>query len=253
MKIKKNQFKGYVKHIVREAIEEAGEQIPKGKLAQLNPNFATGGKDKKLSAPTGKLPSPIRKTNEAGLTSENGEEHGYDEKEEVLLIKVMKLIADKLDAMHQEHELTPVQGMDEPIGGEPVGEPEEPSEEPSPFGSDDREVPIEPENPEGGEEEPSENPFGKSEDEPETDEPKDDDDVPDVNENHKVQARSYMTSDDTSNDPKNVRDPEVPMAEAKKTKGKEGKFKSFPVCNHSKYTLRDDGGYKCSNCGKKRM
>lgn len=93
---------------------------------------------------------------EAGLTSENG---GYDENEEIMLIKVMALIAKKLEAMHAGEGASPVGEPEEEPSAPPFGGEEEPSEEPS-------------EEPEGG------NPFGK-EDEPseepeEPSEPEDD-------------------------------------------------------------------------------
>jgi hypothetical protein len=258
---------------------------------------------------------------EAGLTSETSPEgveggEGYDEKEEILLIKVMALIAKKLEAMHAGMEGGDAQiGMDvgtEEPEGEPSGEPsappfgggeEEPSEEPSapPFGGGEEEPSEEPSEPEEKPEpeepsEPKEKPEKKDKKEKPVDEasfkqvaprsatdakedkarriqtePKvnetatgmkmgpqyktvaprqarvtSDDQArtiqfdPEMTENHKVQVRSYKTSDDMDNKPKNVRDPEVPMSETK------------TACRHSHYTRRDDGGYECSNCGKLR-
>jgi hypothetical protein len=220
---------------------------------------------------------------EAGLTSEDpsGEEHAYDEQEEIMLIKVMALIAKKLEAMHAGEASAEV-----PVGMAVGGE-EEPSEEPSapPFGGGEEE-PEEPSEPEG-EEEPEEKPEPE-----EPSEPKDDDDggekeetpvkeasykqvapraatdakedkarriqtVPKVNEtavkmkmgpqyktvaprqarvtsddqartiqfdpkmteaqkkvkeNHRVQARSYVTVKDNPNDPNVMRDPENPQS-----------------------------------------
>ena len=106
---------------------------------------------------------------EAGLTSETGGE-GYDEKEEIMLIKVMALIAQKLEAMHAgqpgaEEVPTAIGGTGEeepsapPFGGGEE-EPEEPSDEPSapPFGGGEKE-PAEPEH----EEEPKDEKPEKSE------------------------------------------------------------------------------------------
>ena len=91
---------------------------------------------------------------EAGLTSETGGE-GYDEQEEIMLIKVMALIAKKLEAMHAGMPGSgPTDGPDAiTVGGGEGGE--EPSE--PPFGGGE----------EGGEEEPSAPPFGGGEEEPE--------------------------------------------------------------------------------------
>jgi hypothetical protein len=106
---------------------------------------------------------------EAGLTSETGGE-GYDEKEEIMLIKVMALIAQKLEAMHAgqsgaEEVPTAIGGTGEeepsapPFGGGEE-EPEEPSEEPSapPFGGGEKEEPSEPEHEEEPKDEKPEKP-----------------------------------------------------------------------------------------------
>ena len=89
---------------------------------------------------------------------EGGEEHEYDEREEIMLIKVMALITKKLEAMHAGMQADQPKGVAVDMRGEPeISEPsEEPSEAP-PFG--------------GGEEEPSEEPseappFGGGEEEP---------------------------------------------------------------------------------------
>lgn len=93
-----------------------------------------------------------------GSAKENGEEGegGYDEREEILLIKVMELIAKKLSAMHSGQALVPKTGGEEPA--------EEPAEAP-PFGGGEKEE--EPETEEEPEEEPEEKPkappFGKKE------------------------------------------------------------------------------------------
>lgn len=74
--------------------EGKGEQIPKGKLAHLNPKIADDGANKKLNKGTSSLPSPIKKANEAGALSE------YSEDEEIRLIKGLHLITKKLLDMH---------------------------------------------------------------------------------------------------------------------------------------------------------
>jgi hypothetical protein len=287
MVIKKSQLKSLIKTVVREAIAERGgllnenippvqkPGIPQGSLAKLNPQIAAPSKPQKMGVPSGKLPPPIKRVKEAGLTSEDGA--SYDEHEEVLLIKVMKLIADKLSAMHGETELVPKeQPTDEPeFQGADDAAPtdmadEEPSEEPAPFGGDDTEGGDDVTEPDFGntEEEPEAEP--ETEEEPEEEKPEIDEAAykvvahraatdakenkalriqtepkvneasfkkmakkaytdakedkarriqtePDVNE-AKVQKRSYVTAKDNPADPKNVRDPEVPMSEAKKRK-----------------------------------
>jgi hypothetical protein len=133
-------------------------QIPGGKLAHLNPGIVKGGK--KTQFVKGRLPSPIKKANEASeevsieATAEIPEmpempevppftandEHGYDEAEEIMLIKVMKKCAEKLEAMHRnapeaevEPEVEPDDTTEEPLDPslfddlqtEPDGESEE--------------------------------------------------------------------------------------------------------------------------------
>lgn len=63
-------------------------EIPKGQLSKFNPSIVKKSDDRKMKLP------------EAGLTSEEGSDHDYDEAEEVKLIKVMRHIADKLEKMH---------------------------------------------------------------------------------------------------------------------------------------------------------
>ena len=148
---------------------------------------------------------------EAGLTSEEdaigGEEHPYDEREEIKLIKVMKLAADKLEAMHKG-----MPGAEEPC-------------EPAPFGGE--EEPCEPVDGDEDSEEPSSDPFSSADDDndEEENEPKfekipkkkkgkKEEDPTEFTKKlakeYKVQKRSYRTSDDTSYDPKNIVDPEIP-------------------------------------------
>ena len=222
---------------------------------------------------------------EAGMTSETG--GGYDEKEEVMLIKVMALIAKKLEAMHAGQPGSgPTDGPEAvTVGGEEGGE--EPSA--PPFGGGEEE-PNEPEHEEEPEEkpepeepaEPKEKPEKKKKEPPikevsaktqtqgyrvapnpstltqKTDDeklkPKDprltetsktgmkmgpqyktvaprqarvtsDDQARTIQfdpkmteakkkmkENHRVQARSYVTAKDNPNDPNVMRDPENPYS-----------------------------------------
>ena len=108
---------------------------------------------------TSEQPSECGGMEEVGVTSENG---GYDENEEIMLIKVMALIAKKLEAMHAGEGASPEEEPSAPpIGGEeePTEEPtEEPSEKPeggNPFGKEDEpsEEPEEPSEPENDEKE----------------------------------------------------------------------------------------------------
>ena len=168
-------------------------------------------------------PKPKSGMDEMGLTSELdstktecepcvepcGGEGQYDEREEIKLIKVMKLAAEKLEAMHQG-----MPGDEEPVelpsDAEFAAAEEDPSNE-SPF--EEPEVSVDVEEPETSEEEPSDEP---SDDEPpfKKKEKKEEDPTEFTKklakENHKVQKRSYRTSNDTPSDPKNLRDPNVP-------------------------------------------
>ena len=176
------------------------------------------------------------KVNEMGLTSglkpdetecePCGEEGQYDEHEEIKLIKVVRLAADKLEAMHkgmsgdEKPESFPPEADDD----QPTTEPEEPSGE-SPFGTQDEPFSdIE----EPSEEEPSFKDVAKDKLEEPSDEPKEapfkkkkekkdkkEEDPTEftkklAKENHKVQKRSYVTSNDNPVNPKNLRDPNVP-------------------------------------------
>lgn len=144
-----------------------GQQPPDSEtlLGIVQKHMASGGASEQ--------PSEFGGMEEAGMTSENG---GYDENEEIMLIKVMALIAKKLEAMHAGEGASPV--------GEPTEEPaEEPTEEPS-------------EEPEGG------NPFGKEDEpseEPEEPEDDDDDDEPPIKEGSaKTQTSAYKVAPNPS-------------------------------------------------------
>lgn len=140
-----------------------GKPDPEHLLGLVQKHMGTGG-----SAPQDECGG----MEEAGLTSETGEEggEGSDEKEEIMLIKVMALITKKLEAMHAG-----IPGADEvpmAVDGDGGEEPSAPSfgggeEEPSPFGSDS-DLPLEPEEPS---EEPSKPPFGDGGDEEPSEEP----------------------------------------------------------------------------------
>lgn len=62
MNIKKQDLKNIIKQVIRENLSEreqipvdnAGKQIPKGKLSQLNPNIIRGGNKNKLTLPSQK-------------------------------------------------------------------------------------------------------------------------------------------------------------------------------------------------------
>lgn len=95
---------------VNKNLDEAGKQIPPGKLTQLNPKIAKPA-SQPMKLPKGNMPfpnppqppkqSPL--TKEAGLTSEDDMDdmdHGYDESEEIRLIKGLHLITSKLIDMH---------------------------------------------------------------------------------------------------------------------------------------------------------
>jgi len=281
------------------SVEESGEQVPKGQLAKLNPGIVKKPAGQKMSAPSGKLPSPLKKTNEAGLTSEIGAESRISP-----LDDIVKLVSKKtqnpehvkyLSAqlfLHQwgkpadmdavtaavERELGPT--TPPATGDLSVGPLEEDDVETAEPHYDEREeiklidqikqtatklmdmhrgmAPAAPKAPE--KEEPKEKESGEKEEKDEVDEasykqvspnetdtakedkartiqtdpkvneasykvvPKTQAQVqkddqakkvqtePKVTENHKVQARSAKTVNDLDNDPKNVRDPEVPQA-----------------------------------------
>ena len=165
--MKENELKSLIKEVVRECINEGKSSIPKGKLAKLNPNIAKKSGDKKLKV--GSLPSPLQKVKEAGLTSETeNKDHGYNENDELRLIRGLNLITKKLLDMHGSSSTN--------------------------NGPDDLSV----------DEKKSEN--------DKCDPTKDKKDKRDskMSENHKVQARSYTTSKDGPQIPKNVKNPKVP-------------------------------------------
>ena len=229
MKIKKNQLKHIIKQIVREAIDE--------RVTHSNTkNFL----------------------NEAGLTSETSNQtQGYNENEELVLIKVMKLISDKLLAMHGNQTAAaigmataeyPTDNEFDAESGEDTGEeiPLDNDESGEEFPSEEEPVDVEfssdEESPEddafpADDEEPEGNEFLSNDETPEEEGEEDEetldeasykivpkrsyetaDDMkartiqydPEIAENHKVQIRSYRTSNDNASDPNKVRDPEVP-------------------------------------------
>ena len=178
--------------------------------------------------------------NEAGLTSEEdsidgdgssggldvsagGADQPYDEREEIKLIKIMKLVADRLQNMHKD-----IQGDEEPLQlsngtEEPLDDPTSGETDLSDITSDEEE----PSKPVNGEEdaEKTPDPFSSADNDEEDDEPKlekipkkktgkKEEDPTEFTKKlakeYKVQKRSYRTSNDISNDPKNLVDPEVP-------------------------------------------
>jgi hypothetical protein len=142
---------------------------------------------------------------EAGLTSEDEAEAGmHDETEEIKLLKVVKHIADKLVNMHKGME-----GEEEPTSEPPIDT--SPSEEPSFEEPEEPSSDEEPSTEEPKDEEPSEEP---ADEEPPKKKKKKEEDPTEFTrklaKEYKVQKRSYCTSSDTSNDPQNVADPEIP-------------------------------------------
>ena len=149
---------------------------------------------------------------EAGLTSETGAEggEGYDEKEEIMLIKVMGLITKKLEAMHAG---MPGSEVDPSSACPAAGGEEEPAEEPSPFGPDS-DLPLEPE-------EPSEPSFGGGENEPEEEEPSEEPSSPPFGSGEKEPKEK------SSEKPEKSEKPKEPKKDDKKDK--KDKKKEFPV------------------------
>ena len=163
------------------------------------------------------------KVNEMGLTSglkpdetecePCGEEGQYDEHEEIKLIKVVRLAADKLEAMYKgmSGDENPESFPPEADDDQPTTEPEEPSGKP-PFGEPEEPFPSDTEEP--SEEEPSDEPKAKEPPFKKKKEKKEEDPTEFTKklakENHKVQKRSYVTSNDNPVNPKNLRDPNVP-------------------------------------------
>jgi len=167
--------------------------------------------------------APFKGTEDPFKGTNIGGEEQYDEREEIKLIKVMKLVADKLETMHKG-----MPGDDEPLSLST--DTEEPSDPDLPDmtadggdyddgcglgdtgGGGDGESFSEPKEP------------SSAEDDKEPEEPKDDtkskkkgkkeedptEFTKKLAKEYKVQKRSYRTSNDTSNDPKNLVDPEVP-------------------------------------------
>ena len=157
-----------------------------------------------------------------------------DEAEEIRLIKGLGLIVIKLLKMHRSmpqptgpEAVSPdvEAGGEAPEGGEEMGG-EEPApeggEEASAFGGGEEEPPFkgpeaeeEPSAEEPGPEpspapEPEAEPEPAAEEEPAAEKPKAKKKDKSVDENHKVQVKSYSTVLDAPNDPNNIRDPECP-------------------------------------------
>lgn len=208
MTLKKSELKALVNEVVRQCVKEAGPQYKvRGKKSQLempgkvnkareiqsNPKInevaPPGGEDvvKALKKKSGvdnpwavawsmKKKGYIQQEADAPELEDEmgGETYGYDEAEEIELLKQLGQIILKLLQMHRGEDTE---------GGEEGG---------------DDEIPFKGV-PEKGEDE-----------EPELETP----DEEELREsNHKVQHRSHKTVKDLDNNPKNVRDSEIPQAQ----------------------------------------
>lgn len=174
----------------------AGKEIPEpqigGGMEEPEPFPATPEPEMGMGEPEMGMP-PM-----GGEMGGEPEGHDYDEHEEITLIKVIGRAAEKLEAMHD--------GME-------GGEPEIPLKKTFPSKPLDGGEPKKPAA--GGEKKPSpekkdSKPAPKGKDSPgdKKDKKKD----KDVDENHRVQARSYVTVKDNPNDPNVMRDPENPQS-----------------------------------------
>ena len=178
--MKKSELKALVNEVVRQCVQEAGPQYKvRGKKSQLEqPGLRNKAREIQCDP-------QINEDFGAEFGAEGGDEGGAEfggaggeEKTEVELLKQMAQILLKLLQMHR--------------GESPAGDVGDVGDE-----DESPEVPDAPEPPEA------------SQDAPEASE----DDEEELQEsNHKVQARSYKTVKDLPNDPKNVRDPEVPQS-----------------------------------------
>ncbi len=138
--------------------------------------------------PTMEVP-PLGAEAPEGGAPEGGE--GYDEREEIKLIKVIGKAAERLEDMHAGmpgDEEEPEIPIKKEFPSKPLDdtEPKKPSKSP----------------------EKKEAPKGKGSEGDKKDKKKD----KDVDENHRVQVRSYVTVNDNPNDPNKMRDPENPQS-----------------------------------------
>jgi hypothetical protein len=244
MKIKKSELKALVNEVVRQCVKEAGPQykVVTGKSQyerpgqvnrarqiqgepEINEVTPPGGEDvvRALKKKSGvdnpwavawsmKNKGEIQQEEEVPGADEmggeiGGDEHGeYDEQQEIRLLKAMGQAILTLLRMHK--------GMEEPEGGEedgvPFKGPEGGEEEPAAPGGEPSGLPASG-GEEGGEKKP---PFPpKKKEAPEKKEPpKKKKDEKEVDESFKTQNRSFKTSKDAPQDPKNVRDPKNPMS-----------------------------------------
>ncbi len=206
--MKKSQLKEVIKSVVRECLNErcGGKHLAGGKKGKrMFKHIKTGYEGEKSPEDAECIAAATVNKNlgEAGLTSENA--GAYDEKEEIMLIKVMSLIAKKLEDMHKGEEIDsePVDGEDEVEIGVGNEEPCEPCNDKSDDTSDEYEEPVT----EPGEESSAETPsFGKKElpfnkeEEPEEEEELDET-------AYKTQGPSYKTFKDSAQFPKSQNDP----------------------------------------------
>ncbi len=177
-----------------------GEEAPEMGMGGEEPQ-AFGGEEAPEMGMGGEEPM-------GGEAPEGGEDEGAHERMEIKLIKLMGLCAKKLEMMHQ--------GM--PGDEAPVSLPPEVEE---PAGEEEPEVPFKkPSEPKKEKSEKPEKEDGESESKPKKDKKKKskkgDEDPTEFTKKlakesaYKVQKRSYTTSIDTSYNPKNVQDPEIP-------------------------------------------
>ena len=248
-KMKRSELKGLIKEVVRQCLKEAGPQykvrdgrsyvektgeVNRAREIQEDPavNEASFEKTVKGIKKSGSDVNPwavAQSMHNKGMDvgprkesivrkayknmSENGEELGgdqpYDEQEEINLIKAVAKDVLELLKMHK--------GMD--TGEEGESEETGESEEKPPFPP--KAAPKAPkakkekedgELDEGGPQYKTTAKRSQIEVPGKVDRAKKMQDTPEVCENHKVQHRSYKTVNDVDQDPKNVRDPEVPQA-----------------------------------------
>lgn len=186
----KEYLKLIVKEIVRECIMEVKKSkegsIPKGSLAKLNPKIADSGKKGKMKLPpkgqsSTKLAPPV-KEEESGESSDTCGGEGHNDSDTSKIIHVLSLLTQKLKRMNTKPNAIAEGGPQYKVvdGHSYVEQP----------GKTNRAREIQ--------SDPKVNESNKA--------PK-----KITKENHKVQARSARTSKDLPNNPKNVRDPEVPQ------------------------------------------
>lgn len=240
--MKKSELKALVNEVVRQVVKEAGPQykvrtgksqveqpgkVNRAREIQSDPlvneltKFSTAldaiqraGSASDPGAVAGAMAQKglIRKPKREAMPDEDGgegmegmegmEDHPYDEQEEIEILKHIALDLIRLLKMHSAMEEPEAgAGPEEPVpAGPPEGGPKPPPFEPN----------AETEPSEEPAEEPSEEPAEKPPFPPKKKKEKEEGDD-DLDENHKVQARSHRTIRDVPQNPSNVRNPKVPM------------------------------------------